>query len=153
MDDIQKILQKGGAVLAKIFTGKEIKNELIAEFEELEPTEIFTIALGLIAEEKYSECEDFLFKHIEKDYTDELFRLGKAIIENVVSLGDDVLQEGDYSLEDALAWQADWIKLHVPLDNFENRDERQNPNFTGKKAKKIIAKKSRRQLYNETPQV
>ena len=153
MDDIQKILNRGGAVLAKIFTGKELKHDLIEELEELEPSEIYTIALAMVANKQFSKAEDFLFKHIEKDYTAELFSLGALLIEGIVALGDEVLVEGEYSLEDALAWQADWEKLFVPLDDFDHRHDRQTPVFTGKKAQKIANRKNKRSLYNETPQV
>jgi len=154
MDDIQKILNKGGAVLAKIFSGKELKNDLIVDFEYLEPTDIYAIAMGLVAEQKYSEAEDFLFTQIEKNYTSELFLMGESLIESVIALGNEKLSLADYSLEDALSWQTDWSKLYVPLDTFENRDARIAPDFSNKKkGKKLAAKKNKRQVYNETPQV
>ena len=150
MDDITKILQGAGEVLAKIFTGKELKNDLFAEFENIEPEDIYTISMALVAEGKFNEAEDFLFANIEKNYTNELFVLGESLIQSVIDLGDERLKANDYSLEDAESWQADWAKLYTPLEDFTS-DGKVAPNFPKKKGKRIAARKTKH--YNEHPQV
>ena len=150
MDDIQKLLNRGGAMLAKIFSGKELKEDFIVDFEFLEPADVYTIAQGLVSSGEYSKAEDFLFYQIEKDYTNELFLLGEELIDKIIDMGDATLQEGDYSLAEAEQFKQDWLKLFVPVDNL-NSGEKVDPVWKTKKAKKIAAKKQKR--YNEKPQV
>jgi len=111
MDDIQKIIQGGARVLAKIFTGKELKEDMPVHINLLDSEDIFAIAEGMVEDKKFSECEDFLFYHIDKDYTDALYNLGLSLFERIESIDNKILKENDYSKKEATSAKTDWIKM------------------------------------------
>jgi len=108
MDDIQKLLHHAGRILAKVFTGKEIKNEFASQLELLESEDILAIAEGLIEEKRYSDCEDFMFFSIERNYSTELYNMGEHLAERVEATDEEKLQTSSYSQADASRWLADW---------------------------------------------
>jgi len=111
MDDIQKIIQGGAKVLAKIFTGKELKEDLPVHINMLESEDIFAIAEGLAEDKRFSECEDYLFYYLEQDYDDALFNLGLSLIERIEKMDDNFLKENNYSKKEAINFKNDWLKL------------------------------------------
>jgi len=111
MDDIQKILRGASAVLAKIFTGKEVKTDIGEHIQFLEPEDFFAIAELLVDQGKFTDAEDFLFMQIGRSYTDELYNLGLHLVEKVLTFTDERLKENDYSLEEAQGWHKDWLAL------------------------------------------
>jgi len=108
MDDIQKMLHHAGKVLAKMLTGKEIKDEFATVVELLNAEDIIAIAEGLLQEKRFSECEDFMFFSIERNYSAELYNLGTHLAERVIAMDEDFLKTNGYSQEEAKSWLKDW---------------------------------------------
>jgi len=108
MDDIQKMLHHAGKVLAKMLTGKEIKDEFASVVELLNAEDIIAIAEGLLQEKRFSECEDFMYFSIERNYSAELYNLGTHLAERVVAMDSELLEQNNYSTQEAKAWLKDW---------------------------------------------
>ena len=135
MDDIQKILRGTGEVLAKIFSGKELRDDFFTQIQFLEPNDIHAKAEELVHAGKLSEAEDFLFSNLEVNYTPELFYLGQELIEKILAYDDARLEGCGYSRDEVLKWQADWAALYVELDGFDS-GVKQAAVFPKKKKKK-----------------
>ena len=111
MDSIQKMLHGIGAVLAKIFTGKEIKTNFEFILQDLEPENIYAIAEYLVEAKKFNDAEDFLFKAWEKEGTEELYDVGLMVIDKMIKMGKQELEENGYTLKEAKQLRLDWIEM------------------------------------------
>jgi len=140
MDDIQKLTKGIGSVLAKIFSGKQAKgSNFFYELSELEPEEMYAMALNYIEAKELSKAEDFLFESMSVNPNEFLYNGGLEIVENLLLLNNSQIKELGYTKEELLSWQSDWIALK-PEKWEENLDSRVAPNFP-KKEKAVKKKK------------
>ena len=109
-DDVQKMLNAAGRILAKIFTGKELKQEMAEQIQLMDSEDILAIAEGLLDEKRFSYCEDFMFFAIARNYSSELYNMGEHLAERIASIDKQILLDNDYSIEEANGWLADWQK-------------------------------------------
>jgi len=113
MDVIEQLIEGTGKVLAKMFTGKVLKNEYLEQIQNLNPQDYFVLIEILYIQNRFCEIEDMLFSLMDINPSLELFEMGKSIIDRLSNISGQRLAESDFTKKDIEQWKNDWLKFEV----------------------------------------
>lgn len=83
-------------VLAKIFTRKELNDDLFVEIEDEQGRGIDYLVDALLAEGRINEAENVLFDEFQRAPSEALYQTGLAMYQRLNALSDERLDEGDF---------------------------------------------------------